>query len=164
MYSINEAVVYASYGVCRIKSVESRDFSGESMDYYVLQPVNDSRNTFYVPVSSNSLKDKMRKVYSREEVEKLIKAMPDKDFIWIENDAERKERYRKIIDEGNREELVKLIKTLYTRSTQLNAKHKKLHSSDERFLHDAENMLYDEFSYALEIPREEVIPYIKSHI
>ena len=43
-------------------------------------------------------------------------------------------------------------------------KHKKLRSSDEKFLNDAENILYDEFAYALKIPKNEVISYIKKRI
>ena len=164
MYKINDAVVYASYGVCMIKAVETRNFSGENTEYYVLQPLHDSRNTFYIPVENDSLKNKMKKVYTREEVNELIKAMPEKDFIWIENNAERKEKYRKILENGNRDELVRLIKTLYIKNTELNKQNKKLLSVDEHFLHDAENILYDEFAYALEIPKDEVLPYIKSHI
>ena len=47
---------------------------------------------------------------------------------------------------------------------KLNENHKKLHSADERILGEAENMLYDEFAFALDIPRDEVIPYIRSHV
>lgn len=164
MYNINDAVMYSTYGVCRIKSIEKRDFSGEDVEYYVLQPVGDDRNTFYVPTGDSPMKDKMRRVYTREEVEELIGVMPDEGSIWIENDIQRKEEYRRILDAGDRRELVKLIKTLYIRRQELEEKHKKLHSTDERFLRDAENMLYDEFAYALGIPKEEVLPYIKAHL
>lgn len=164
MYNINDAVVYASYGVCRIKAIESRDFSGEPKEYYILQPVGDSRNTFYIPTDNEALKEKMRRIYTREEVEELISVMPDEDFIWIENEPQRKEAYRQIIENGDRHELVKLIKTLYIHRQELEAMHKKLHSSDERFLRDAENMLYDEFAFALGISRDEVLPYIKEKL
>lgn len=164
MYNVNDAVVYASYGVCQIKSIEIRDFSGEPKDYYVLQPVGDSRNTFYIPTDSEALKEKMRRVYSRSEVDELINVMPDEGFIWIDNEPQRKEAYKKIIDSGDRHELVKLIKTLYIHRKELEQQHKKPHSSDERFLKDAENVLYDEFAYVLGISRDEVVPYIREHI
>ena len=164
MYNINDTVMYASYGVCRITSIVKRDFSGEDIEYYVLQPVSDSKNTFYVPTSFGTLRDKMRRVYSREEVEELINVMPDEKLIWIDNDSERKEAYRNIIESGDRIQLVKLIKTLYIKRETLSQNHKKLHSADERFLHDAENMLYDEFAYALNIPKDEVISYIKQRV
>lgn len=164
MYNINDAVVYGSNGVCVITAIENRDFSGENVEYYILQPVNNSKNTFYVPTANSALKTKMRDVYSRKEIDSLISTMNDECCIWIDNDFQRKEEYRKIIDKGDRRELVRLIKTLYEKNTELNSQHKKLHSADEKFLKDAENILYSEFAYSLNIPVEEVVNYIKQHI
>ena len=164
MYKVNDTVVYASYGICLIKAIETRDFSGEPKEYFILQPVGDSRNTFYIPTDNEALKEKMRRICSREEVEELINVMPEENSIWIENEQQRKEIYRQIIEKGDRHELVKLIKTLYIYRSDLENQHKKLHSADERNLKDAENMLYDEFAYALGISRDEVLPYIKERI
>lgn len=164
MYNVNDAVVYATYGVCIISAIEERDFSGENVEYYILQLVGDKKNTFYVPTSNSALKNKMRSIYSRKEVDDLISMMSDECCIWIDNDFQRKEEYKKIIDKGDRHELVRLIKTLYEKNIELNKNHKKLRSADEKFLREAENMLYDEFAYSLNIPREEVVPYIKQHI
>ncbi|MBE6863087.1 MAG: transcriptional regulator [Ruminococcus flavefaciens] len=164
MFNINDAVVYASYGVCMITSVETRDFSGEDVEYYVLQPVDDDKNKFYVPVENSELQKKMRRVCTRQEVEEIISVMPDEDFIWIEDDSERKEVYRNIISEGDRHKLVMLIKTLYIHRRELSGQKRKLHSHDEKYLNEAENMLYDEFAYVLEIPRSDVVDYIKKAI
>ncbi len=164
MYNINDAVVYASYGVCVISAIEERDFSGENVEYYILHPVGDNKNTFYVPTSNSVLKNKMKSICSRQEIDRIISTMDGECCIWIENDFLRKEEYRKIIDKGDRHELVRLIKTLYTKSTELSQKRKKLRSTDEKFLRDAENMLYDEFAYSLNIPRDKVVDYIKQHI
>ncbi|MCM1507376.1 MAG: transcriptional regulator [Ruminococcus flavefaciens] len=164
MYNINDAVVYGSNGVCVITAIEERDFSGEKVEYYILRPVSNTKNIFYVPTSNSILKNKMKSICSRQEVDRLISTMSGKNCIWIDNDVKRKEEYRKIIEKGDRNDLIGLIKTLYTKSTELGEQHKKLHSADERFLKDAENMLYDEFAYSLDIPREEVVDYIKQHI
>lgn len=164
MYNVNDAVMYSTYGVCVITAIEERDFSGESVEYYILRPVSDSKSTYYVPTSNSALKNKMRNVCTENEVNNLIGTMSDENCIWIDNDFRRKEEYRKIIDNGDRKELVRLIKTLYTKGEELSIQHRKLRSADEKFLRDAENMLYDEFAYALNIPREDVIPYIKQHI
>lgn len=164
MYNVNDAVVYGSNGVCLITAIEERDFSGENVEYYILQPVGNQKNTFYVPTKNSILKNKMRSVFSRNEIDKLIGNMDRECCIWIDNDVKRKEEYRKIIEKGDRRELVRLIKTLYEKSVELSNQHKKLHSADERFLKDAENILYDEFAYSLDIPREKVVDYIKQHI
>lgn len=164
MFSVGSAVVYASYGVCVIDSIEKKDFSGENIEYYVLQPAGDARSRFYVPVGNSSLTEKMRPVMSRSEVEELISVMPDEDTISTEDEAQSREIYRGIIDSGDRHKLVALIKTLYLRRKKLEPQHRKLRSADEKFLADAENMLYDEFAYALGIPRSEVLPYIMQAI
>ena len=160
MYNVNDIVIYASYGVCVVTAIEIHDFSGENVKYYVLQPIGDNKNKFYIPTSNSLLTEKLRIVCSRDEVNELIRVMPDEDFIWIEDEIQRKETYRKIIDEGDRRKLIKLIKTLYTRKKDLAEQNKKLYSADERFLNDAENLLYGEFAYALNISRDEVVTYI----
>jgi transcriptional regulator, carD family protein len=164
MFNLNDAVVYSSYGVCIVSAIEKRDFSGESIEYYILRPVSDSKNTFYVPTSNSVLTNKMRSVFSRKEAEELIRTMPGEKFVWIDNELQRKDACKKIIENGNRRELVRLIKSLYTHKKILEENHKRLHSSDEHFLHDAENMLYDELAYALEIPKSEVVDYICAQI
>ncbi len=164
MFNLNDAVVYASYGVCIITAIEKRDFSGENIEYYILHPVNDQKNTFYVPTSNSSLTQKMRSVFSRKEAEELIKLMPDEKFVWIDNEIQRKEAYRKIIENGSRRELVKLIKSLYIHKKILAENHKHLHSADEHFLQEAENMLYEELAYALDIPKNNVVSYICSQV
>lgn len=164
MYSVNDTVMYSSYGVCRIESIEKRDFSGEPTEYYILRPVSDDRNTFYVPTGNERLTAQMRKILSREEINELIRTMPDDNFNWIDNENQRKDEYRKIIENGNRRELVMLIKALYIHQQNQRTINKRLHSADERFLKDAENMLYDEFAYVLNISKDDVIPFIRSHI
>ncbi|MCD7811458.1 MAG: transcriptional regulator [Ruminococcus sp.] len=164
MYNVNDTVMYSPCGVCRIDGISEKDFSGEPAEYYVLRPVGDSKNTYYIPVNNETLTGQMRKVLTREEIDELIRKMPDENNIWIEDEAERKEEYRRILRSGNRMELVMLIKTLYCYREDRRGKKKKLHSADEHFLHDAENMLYDEFAYVLGISKDEVVPFIKSHI
>lgn len=164
MFNVNDTVIYSPCGVCRIEEITEKDFSGEPVEYYVLKPVGGVKGTFYIPVNNESLTGQMRKILSKNEIDELISIMPDEDYIWIEDENLRKEEYRKILREGSRHELVKLIKTLYNYRQNLLGQKKRLHSADERFLKDAENMLYDEFSYVLGIPKDDVLSYIRQHI
>ena len=164
MYKANDIVTYSTHGVCRIISVETCDFSGKPAEYYVLRPENDSRNTFYVPTDNKNLTSQMHRVLSRGELDELIKAMPDEKFIWIEDDNLRKSEYEKILRSGNRQKLIQLIKTLYIHRKEKMSENRKLRSADEHFLKDAETALYEEFAYVLNIPKEQVLPYIQQHI
>lgn len=164
MYNVNDTVMYSSYGVCRIEEITERDFSGEMIEYYVIRPVGDNKNTFYIPTNNEKLTGQIRTILSEEEINELIKIMPDENFNWIEDEYQRKLEYRRIIEDGDRQELIQLIKALYIHQQNQRANKKKLHSSDEHFLRDAETMLYDEFAYVLNISREQVLPFIQSNI
>jgi CarD family transcriptional regulator len=164
MFSIGETIIYGNHGVCKITAIQDMEIEDEVRPYYVLKPVFESNSTFYLPTGDEKIQGKMRRILSIEEIYALIKAMPDQDTIWIENENERKEQYKQILVENERSALVKLIKTLYLHQQELKEKGKKLRVSDERFLKDAEKVLYDEFAHVLDIKREEVLPFIFEQI
>jgi CarD family transcriptional regulator len=161
MYNIGDAVMYGAYGICKISSIEKRDFTGETKEYYVLKHIISDKNTFYVPTDNEDI---LKSVCSKAEVDALIAHMNAEGLIWIENDNSRKEEYSRIIRYGDKKEMIRLIKTLYLRRKELLADKKKLRSSDEQYLSIAENMLFEEFAYALDIDRSAVVDYIEEHI
>ncbi|MGL6197673.1 MAG: CarD family transcriptional regulator [Lachnospiraceae bacterium] len=159
-YKVNETILYGTHGVCRITEISERKFGEESMEYYILKPLYDKKSTLFVPANSEKLLKKMRRVLTVEEIYDLIKAMPDQNTIWIENESERKDKYKEILSKGNRKDLVCLIKTLYKHQLEQQEKGKKLHIADERFMKDAEHLLHAEFAHVLEIQYEQVVPFI----
>ena len=163
-FQVNDSVLYGAEGVCRIADICAQNFMGETAQYYVLKPVYSSTSTVFVPVANAMLTAKMRRILSAEEIRVLIKAMPDEAALWIDNDNARRVRYAEILQNGDRAELVGLIKALYYRREAQQAKGRKLHAADERYLHDAEKVLYDEFAHVLQIKREEVLPFIMEQI
>lgn len=163
-YQINDTILYGTQGVCKITGTVQKDFGGCVMDYYTLQPVYSDNSVIYVPMHNEALLQKMRRVLSPEEIYTLIQAMPRQEVSWIENENERKERCREILSRGDRLELVRAIKALYLHQQELQKTGKKLHVSDERFLKEAEKMLYDEFALVLNIKEDEVLPFIMKQI
>lgn len=164
MYQIGDVVRYASFGVCTVKAIEKRDFSGEELEYYVLESADSIKNRFYIPTSNETLLSQLKSVCTRDEAEKIILDMPDEKPMWINEDIDRRDKYREIIKSGDRHGIVSIIKALYEKGLELSDEHKKLHATDERLMNEAENVLYNELSYALDIPREEVLPYIKERL
>ncbi|MBO5164067.1 MAG: transcriptional regulator [Ruminococcus sp.] len=164
MFKVNDTVIYDSHGVCTVRAVEPHNFIGENLEYYVLQQIAPPGNKFYVPTSNEKLVEKMRTLYSSCEINEFIMNMPDEDCVWIDDDVQRKNEYHRIISAGDRHELVRLIKTLYLHRERLSQEGKRLHAADEKFLSDAENMLYGEFAYSLDIPKDQVVEYIKEHL
>ena len=164
MYKINDIVMYGTFGICKITAIEKRDLMGEEREYYILRHKNSEKNVFYVPVDNETALSNIHYVCSRSEVDELISHINSEDVIWIDNDIKRKEEYSRIIKNADKHEMIRLIKTLYLRRKELSQEGRKLRSSDEKYLDLAENMLFEEFAYALDIDRSEVVEYIEKHI
>lgn len=161
MYSIGDLFVYGSSGACKITDIKNENFGKNEMTYYILSPVFDQKETIYVPVDNETLVSKMKKILTPEELTELIKSIPHKKSVWIENVNQRREEYKKIIKKANREELLSLIKTLYDRRTELQQAGKNLSVYDERFFRHAQNIIHSEIHLVLQIPREEIPSYIE---
>ena len=163
MFGINDVVMYGSNGICKISAIEKRNFKGKEIEYFILNPIYNDNNTFYVPANNENALKSIRPVCSKEEADNLILHIRDNKIEWIENETVRKEEYKKIIKSGNREEIIKLINTLYLHRKELSENNKKFRSTDENLLNIAEGMIFEEFAYVLGIGREEVGNYIKNH-
>jgi len=160
MFQINDTVVYGTDGICRITGVTERTLGDCTEEYYVLESVFHPALSIFVPIHNEKLFGKLRRVLSAEEVRTLIHSMPQEESLWIEDDGVRKETYRKIILSGDREGMIRMIKTLFLRQRELAARGKKLHQADERFFREAEKLLYEEFALVLELERDQVAPFI----
>ena len=164
MFKTGDTVIYGIHGVCKITGTEENDFSGEKKQYYVLRPVDSENSTLFVPTDNEKLTSKMHKLLTKEEVDGLIDSMPQNKANWIANDNERKEIYRKIIADGNHSELIGMIKAIYLQKKEREEKGKHLHAADERFFNEAEQVLYSEFQYVLNLNKEDLMSYIFSRI
>ncbi len=164
MYNVNDVVMYGSFGICKITAIEKRDLTGKEQEYYILRHLNSDKNIFYVPTNNKATLSKIHPICSKPDVDALISQMDSEELIWIDNDIKRKEEYSRIIKDADKHEVIRLVKTLYLRRKELSESGKKLRSADENYFNIAENMLFEEFAYALGIDTSEVADYIKKHI
>ncbi|MCB6993601.1 CarD family transcriptional regulator [bacterium 210820-DFI.6.37] len=164
MFQINDTVLYGAEGVFKIAEVTEMDFKNGKMDYFVLKSLSNENATIFVPTENEALMAKMRRVLSADEIYEMIKAMPEESPIWIEDESIRMKEYKEILLRGDHREIVKLIKALYLHRQKQKEIGKNLHKIDERFLKDAEKLLYDEFAYVLNIQPEQVLPFIHEQI
>ncbi len=141
-----------------------RDCGTGKREYYVLQPVYDARSTVFIPTDSEKLAAHARSLPSEKEVYDIIDTMPSAGFDWVQNDKERGERFRTMLENGTRADVVSLISTLHNRRTELAGRGKKLRSSDEAIMQRAERLLYGEFAWVLGIDPSEVIDFIRKRV
>ena len=164
MFEIGETVSYGTTGVCVIDSEIEKNVKGVNRKYLVLKPVFQNNATVYVPEDNETLLSRIRKVLTAGEVEELISQIPGYNTKWIANDNERIKLFRQILVSGDREQLTKMVRMLYLHRKNLYSKGRKLHSTDEHFLKDAQTVLFGEFAVALGIRPEEVESYIDRKI
>ena len=165
MFQMNDVIIYGAQGVCRIEGTEVKSLSGVKKTYYILKPVSDPGSTIFAPTDNEQVLKKMRRLLTRDEIHKLIDAMPEESTLWVRNENERKELYRTILSRGDPMELIKMIKAIYAHKLEREAEGKRLHMSDERFFKDAEQILYNEFQYVLDIrSKDDLMAYILKRI
>ncbi len=160
--NIGDVIIYGNHGICKVTGLQDMYMDENIRPYYVLKPVYHTASTVYVSAISNRRKTEIRHILSADEIFSLVKKISDKDYTWIKDNRKRKELYGQILADGNRSELIEMIKTLRCHKQELKKtnKDKKLQNADESFLNDAEKTLCEEFAYVLRIKREEVIPFI----
>ena len=160
MFQIHDVVVYGAQGVCEIIGIQVQRTGAENKSYFVLKPKNHTDATFYVPTWNEKALAKMRKVMTKEAVDDLIDSMPNKNPLWIENEKERKETYKNILAGGDHAAVISMIQALYLRKKEREAEGKRLHMSDEHFMKEAEQLLYHEWQYVLDLDKAGLMDYI----
>lgn len=161
MYKIGDVFVYGANGACEITDIKEEKFSRETRIYYILSPFFDARETIFVPVDNEILTGKMKKVLSRDEIMEMIRSIPHCENIWNDNANMRREEYRKIINTGDRKDLLKLLKTLHEQKLKLEETGKNLSVSDEKYYRKAQNIIHSEIAMVLELEMKEVEPFIE---
>ncbi|MCH5300279.1 MAG: hypothetical protein J1E56_03090 [Ruminococcus sp.] len=164
MFGIGDVVVYGSQGVCKITAIDEKKFNREIKKYFVLKPVYDDRNTIFVPLDNPLLYSRLYSVLTEAEMTVLIDNIPNEELLWFENELERKAQYKKVMSEGNRNNVSRIIKTLRQHRSKQQQAGKKLHSSDEYVLKEAEKLLFDEIAFIFNLEPQNVVPFIEEKI
>lgn len=164
MFGIGEYVICGNKGVCVVENITTLNISGvdKEREYYILKPLYMTGSTVYVPVDSP--KESMRKALVREEAEKLIESIPEIPLLVITNDKLSEQTYKDCIKTNECEDLVRIIKTIYTRKQKRLKAGRKVTAVDAKYFHMAEENLYGELAVALNISRKEVEGYIAEAI
>ena len=107
----------------------------------------------------------MRRLLTVSQIHNLIDSMPDEKTVWIDNVNERKECYKNLLAGGDHSALIQMIKAIYAHKKEREAAGKRLHMMDEHFFKDAEQILYNEFQYVLNLSgKDALMKYILGRI
>lgn len=163
-FQINDFIIYGSNGVCLVKDVCVPDIPGidPTKTYYILQPLYSAKSVIYCPV--DNLRTIMRRILTKQETQELITRIPLIDILWIDDERRREEQYKKALRSYSCDEWIRIIKTLYLRNRARILKKKPVNILDDRYLHLAEDMLFDELAISLEMSREKIENYITEQV
>lgn len=164
MFQQGDLVVYGMHGVCRILGQETRRIDRSSVEYYILEPVKQSEDRYYVPTQNAAAVSKMRPLLNKEQLDALLSSSEISQNAWISDENQRKQRYRELITSGDRAALLSMVKAIHIHKDAQQAQGRRLHLCDENFLRDAEGLLSGEFSLVLGIAPGEVGAYIQNAI
>ena len=108
----------------------------------------------------------MRPVITREAAESLIDLIPS-----IRAEAYRAptlqalaQHYQSAVRSHDCQDLVELMMSIYAKQKQAQSQNRRLGMVDERYMKQAERLLYGELAVALEIPFDDVQPYIAERV
>ena len=165
MFQIGDLVVYGTTGVCRVEEIARPNLTGadRNRQYYLLKPLQQD-GVIYTPVDNQKVP--IRAVISAREAEALIDLIPT-----IQTEAYHAptlqalaQHYQSAVHTHDCRDLLELMMSIYAKRRQVESQKRRLGMVDERFMKQAERLLYGEFSVALGIPYDEVQPYIARRI
>ena len=156
MFKVKSYVLY-NYNICEVKEITKiRD-----MDYYVLVPISDKSLTIKAPLTQEGIN--IRPILTKKEVNKLIDKMPEIGVIKAP-DHQLEQEYKKLLNTGNREDLVKIIKTTYLRNKNRKDNGKKIGEKDNNYFTLAEKSLYNEIAIVLKMDIDSAKEYVINKI
>lgn len=156
MLKVGEYVIYQEQ-VCQIKEQKINEFT--HLESFILVPITDSSLKVNVPIDNPNIKNLMTK----QEIEDLLSKIKTIPLIEVDDKLLESE-YKKLFHSGNREDLVKIIKTTYRRNQARINHNKKTSEKDTHYFTLAENLLYSEIAAVLGITLEEAKEYVLQNV
>ena len=97
MFKVNDYIVCASNGVCKLINIEvpSMSICDEEVQYYKLEPIYENESVLYIPVNNDKIV--MRKVVSENEAKELIKSIPSIELLYFDSDKGYDQKYKEIM-------------------------------------------------------------------
>jgi CarD family transcriptional regulator len=154
MFHIGDVVVYPHHGAGIIEGISEKDVDGESKVYFVLRMCQGNLKVM-VP-ADNSLQVGMRSVIDRDEAERVLCVLGEKQSPMPSNWNHRYKKNRDKLRSGDIFQVAEVVRNLTLRDME-----KGLSSGEKRMLSQARDILASELMYAVEVEVEEAVRMIE---
>ncbi len=157
-------MVHGNSGGCKVEAIQTMDGIGadKKRTYYTLVPIYSTGSKLFVPTDSDKVVT--RAVMTKNEATELLEEWDKIETLWIENDKKREEVYKSALRSCDSRQWVRLIKTSYQRNQSRIKNGKKATTSDERYLHMAEDNLFGELAIPFQMTKGEAEDYFITQI
>ncbi len=171
MFSNGDVVVYRHH-VCEVASVREAYYEGK--DYLELHALFENSLKLFVSVE-DAKTPTLRPIMTRQEALELIDSIHDvnvidenalhsKDDTPTLRERHMKEEYDKRLKTFAPEDLIPIMKSVHQRTKKREDAGRHITATDKKYLDLAENLLCDELSLSLDIPRDQVKDFLVERI
>ena len=168
MHKVGEKIMYGATGLMRIVDIREETVLDEARKYYVLEELGArSASKTFVPVDNKKLVSSMRPLLTKEEIGELLTKIKEKRLSgveWHNDNRMRSEQFKRIIESGDREAIISIIRSVYENGVKRQQEGKKNYLADENLMRKAERLISVEFAEVLGISEDDVSEYIRKHV
>ncbi len=165
MYKVGDVVFYYSTGVCQVKNIGDPGVGlSTHVDYYTLQPLSKNhREMIYVPTDTKAF---MRPVIDGEKARGYIDIVKNLRPAYPEsrNPKAVQDFYNGLMQTYDCKNLLQIIVSLTAKKKEVSARNKSLNQTQSSFLKRAQEMVYNEFAYAMGTTSDEIGRIIESEM
>lgn len=162
-YNVGDRILYGAVGIMEIVDISEQTVAGMQKQYYILKELGSiSDSHTYVPLDNARLMAAMHPLLSSEDIYALIERAPEISALeWVENNRARAEKYKEIMELGDRGAIIAMVKSISNMANERAAIGKKNYIADDTAKKRACHLLYSEVSLVLGIPESEAEALIK---
>ncbi len=161
MFKRGDLVRYGGFGVCKVEEKKMMEMGRQEEEYYVLSPMFKS-GVLYVPCNNEDLVGRMLPLLTPQEINAVVAQVKGMEAEWIRDFRRRSEKAKKALNSGDRADALYLIKNAWAKKVGQLGEVRRSHTTDDYFLRDAEQLIFNEFSFVLEKSVEEIASWIRS--
>jgi CarD family transcriptional regulator len=159
MFKIGDRAVYPAQGVGVVENIESREFCGQTHDFYILRII-DNDMTIMVPVG-NANQVGLRTLISKDKVETIYNVLEEKQIgsLAIASWSRRQREYNDKIKTGDPIDVAEVLRELY-----LIKEEKELSYGEKKVLELARRLLVKELALAEGIEEDMVTERLENMV
>lgn len=166
MHKIGDKIMYGASGVMTIVDIREESVGDVCRSYYVLRhTLSKTESLTFVPADNEKLALNMRPLLTKEEIMSFLHGANEITPVkWINENRARQDFFKKIMESGDREQMIAMIIAIEQNASRREAEGKKSFLSDENAKQKAKRLLYSEIAIVFGIPEEEVGAFVKGEI